>query len=306
MGLAIPALRFLIREHRRRPFTGPILTLGRQNVHATYDQVCALLRSEGVTPQELPPQQSRITNIATWKRGIKACSTSDVAFFWSLANLEVFALDVSDWEGADYIWDINQPIPAALERRFGLIVDGGMLEHVFDVKEAFRNVSRMLMPGGRVIHMSPGSNYVEHGFYQFSPTLFYDYYRANGFEDLRCFIVERNLLEVYGKEETNWKFWQWNVGRPWQILVSDQLLGVFFCAQKTASSRTDQIPQQNRYREPAQWGGPKKESPVPLSFNGVARQIKSMVPLPLKIWRNRLLKRDLMVKPWGLKYLGKW
>ena len=37
----------------------------------------------------------------------------------------------------------------------------------------------MLKPGGRIVHLSPAANYLDHGFYSFSPTFFADYYHAN-------------------------------------------------------------------------------------------------------------------------------
>ena len=50
MGLANPALRFIAREHRRKPLTGPILTLECQDVFATLDEARSLLASEGIPP----------------------------------------------------------------------------------------------------------------------------------------------------------------------------------------------------------------------------------------------------------------
>jgi len=63
MGLAKPALRFIAREHRRKPFTGPILTLGRQDVFATLDEARSPLASEGIPPAVLSPGEGTRTNI---------------------------------------------------------------------------------------------------------------------------------------------------------------------------------------------------------------------------------------------------
>ena len=62
-----------------------------------------------------------------------------------------------------------------------MIIDGGTMEHIFHIPNVLNNIYRMLRVGGRIIHISPSSNYVDHGFYSFSPTLFYDFYQTNKF-----------------------------------------------------------------------------------------------------------------------------
>src|SRR6185295_2656546 len=55
---------------------------------------------------------------------------------------------------------------------------------VFNVPNALSHMTRMTREGGVVAHLSPCHNWVDHGFYQFGPTLFFDYYQAAGFESL--------------------------------------------------------------------------------------------------------------------------
>jgi hypothetical protein len=70
-------------------------------------------------------------------------------------------------------------------------VDGGTLEHVFDVAGAFRNVITMVRPGGSVLHVSPVSGWDNHGFFSINPKLLAKTYAANGFVD-----PEAHLLHV--------------------------------------------------------------------------------------------------------------
>ena len=91
MGLALSALRFLAREHRRHPFSGPVLTLGRQNVYATYSQVLSMLNEEGIEPRALPQGEPLQTNIPDWDAGQQAGFTSDRVFFLSLGGLDVLS-----------------------------------------------------------------------------------------------------------------------------------------------------------------------------------------------------------------------
>src|SRR5581483_5411935 len=121
MGFKPPALRFVARDHKRRAFTGPVLTLGRHCMYATFADIQGVLRNEGIAPQPLRCEADRFTNIASWIHGQHQGFTSDRAFWTALGNLDVEALDVSDVEGADHIADLNAPVPVKLAGRYGLI-----------------------------------------------------------------------------------------------------------------------------------------------------------------------------------------
>lgn len=95
---------------------------------------------------------------------------------------EVYTLDISDYEGADIIMDLTTPsLPPEMIACFDFIYDGGVLEHIFNAPLALVNMSKMLKKGGRIIHDVPCGNWIDHGFYMFSPTFFIDYYKNNGF-----------------------------------------------------------------------------------------------------------------------------
>jgi hypothetical protein len=115
---------------------------------------------------------------------------SDKEFFKLLGFEGVFSCDVSAYEKADVILDLNLPVPQELHERFDVIYDGGTMEHIFNVPRVIANIHAMLKAGGRVIHIAPASNMVDHGFYSFSPTFFSDYYKANSYELLTLYLFE--------------------------------------------------------------------------------------------------------------------
>ncbi len=279
MGLAIPALRFLAREYARKPFGPAVLTLGRQNVYATYDEVVGLVRDAGLTPRPLPDDFSRETNIPAWRGTPMAKHTSDAVFFRLLGCTDAAALDYSDAEGAEFIWDLNQPIPADLENRFDLVLDGGTLEHVFDTRQAFANVARLVKVGGRVVHMSPTCNYVNHGFYQFSPTLFFDYYSANRFTSLDATIIEHN---IYRSHRPGWRL---RTVTASERVISSQALMTAFVAERTAESSSDRLPIQSFYRSLHQ----PSPAAAPAASNG---------GLPQRVWRG--LSEDTRTRILGM------
>jgi len=296
MGLEKSALRFIAREHRRKPFTGPVLTLGRQDVFATMDAIHALLVSEGISPTDLWRGERTRTDTPTCIG--HRTEPQGVAFFRLLGVTEVLALDCSPYEGADIVHDLNCPAPEALHDRFDLIVDGGTTEHVFDVRQALTNIARMLKIGGRVIHISPANNWVNHGFYQFSPTLFYDYYGGNGFVDLRGYIAEHDLYLVGSRP---WKFFE--VGGEGR-LASRQGLMTLFVAERASTSTADKVPIQSHYTQ-VYSGARRVESDRKPSFaRTLIRNIKDKRPDTVKILLRRLIPGYDRRK--GLGKLKRW
>jgi SAM-dependent methyltransferase len=112
-------------------------------------------------------------------------------FFSLLGSKEIIAVDVSAFEGAQFIHDMNLPIPDALDSAFDVVLDGGTLEHIFDLPMALRNAARMVRPNGRFISVTEANNFCGHGFYQFSPELFYRFFCPdNGYVMDSCILWE--------------------------------------------------------------------------------------------------------------------
>ncbi|MGR3572155.1 hypothetical protein [Brevirhabdus sp.] len=140
--------------------------------------------------------------------------------FRKLGLGEVETLDASGFEGAGIVWDLNDPVPDELKNQFGLIVDGGTLEHVFDVAQAMDNVAEMLMPGGRFVSFTPFNGYPGHGFYQFSPELVWTYWKSTrGFSVHACHVAAPKGW--YSRELTDTR----EAGQRIQFDIGSPLLG---------------------------------------------------------------------------------
>lgn len=296
MGLALPALRLIAREHRKMPLIGPVLTIGRQCVYATVSDIQRMLLQEGITPQAIPKGFDTTTNIPAWKDSPLKKYTSDRVFFQLLTGHPSVALDISGYEGAEYVWDLNKPIPQHLKNVFGTVIDSGSLEHVFNVSEALMNMNRLTAQGGRIIHFTPANNYLEHGFYQFSPTLFTDYYGVNNFEKISCTLIEQPVLDG----SKNWNTWQWNYDRPYTNIITKRMNIIFVSAQKQNTSTEEIIPQQGQYSHHGE-GGRTGE----FTTQKWQKTIIESAPVWIVSFAKRILGKDLKVKPWGLKYTGK-
>jgi hypothetical protein len=103
----------------------------------------------------------------------------------------VDSIDNSDYEGATIVADFNRPIPADLEGLYDTVLDFGCTEHVFDVAQSLRNVSALCRLGGQILHCVPSNGCCGHGFYQFSPELFWSWYsKSNGYADTEVFLAD--------------------------------------------------------------------------------------------------------------------
>jgi SAM-dependent methyltransferase len=304
MALSQTFIRLLAKSHARQAFAGPILTLGRQGIYGSLEDCCDVIRAEGIEPRPLPKGLPYGTNVNAFKSGPTKGYTSDEAMFWSLCGEKVQALDISDYENADYIQDLNQPILPNLENRFGLIVDGGTLEHIFDTAQALRNLKRMVRIGGRIIHLVPMNSWSEHGFYQFSPTLFHDFYTTNGFRMSDCLIVSFSLSDTESLFSRKGRVWRWSPSRPSAPITSKRLLTLYFEAEKVAEV-VDHVPQQGETL--AASSSQLIAGAATGRLNRLREKALEISPSAgaLVLLGKKLLGKDLSSPPWGLTYLGK-
>lgn len=251
MGIAKSALKLLLEEAKTRGFKDKsILQLGRQHTFLTLEQVQKLAKRANFS---LYPTEIRLSFNESLK---EAQCVDDVTLFALLGFSKIHSLDASVYENSTLIHDLNTPIPLSLHGQYDVIFDGGTLEHVFDVPEVFRNIHKLLKPGGIVIHVSPSHNHVDHGFYMFSPTLFYDYYSTNAYDILTSYV-----FEYASPDNASWDIFKYQPGCLDSLSFGGfgkKMLGIWFVAQKNSHSTEGIIPQQGAYLKTWQ----KKELPI--------------------------------------------
>jgi len=175
---------------------------------------------------------------------------SDIDFCNFLGFESCDSLDFDNSEGATISFDLNQSsLPNQLNEKYDIIFNFGTLEHIFHLPNFFGNTFKMLKNNGIIFHSSPMNNMADHGFYQISPTLFYDYYIANQFQILDCFIVKHKKtwvgnsfnIEKYKTSDHPTDFLYGRLGSS----VTDAV----FIAKKIKNSSFDKIPVQLRYQK---------------------------------------------------------
>jgi hypothetical protein len=122
-------------------------------------------------------------------------------FFHILGAENVDSMDHSGFEKATVIHDLNKPLPFNLNSKYSTVFDGGTLEHVFNFPQAIKSCMDMVKVGGHFISITPANNYCGHGFYQFSPELFFSLFNAqHGFRIALIAI----FVELPGTQEATW------------------------------------------------------------------------------------------------------
>ncbi|MEQ8510327.1 MAG: class I SAM-dependent methyltransferase [Rhodospirillaceae bacterium] len=234
MGISPKTAYVLMRTKQATGMKGSILVLGEQRIRATYSDIERISLNIGLPLRALPEIPSPSDRFLTADE------------FFMLIGFEAHtALDNSGYEGAKLIHDLNDPNPPEeFREKFDVIYDGGTFEHLFNVPIAFSNLYHFLNKDGFVIHDVPVNNYVDHGFYQFSPTLFWHYYGLNGYK-LHQSVLLKHTNDVLGPmiviphytPETN----------KYTRKMNDYSYALHFVAQKTSASTQRLVPEQSKY-----------------------------------------------------------
>jgi hypothetical protein len=276
MGLDINGVQLLIQARKSGVSFGRVATLGRQGLHANLLGLQSLLRRSGFDlsgpiVQEILSSKSKFAD----------------DFLLLLGATEIVAVDFSDYEGAQVIHDMNLPIPENLRSSFDTVLDGGTLEHVFDFPTALRNAIEMVRMNGRFISITETNNFCGHGFYQFSPELFYRFLTpANGYTMESCMVWE---------DRPGSKFYR--VPDPDSVrsrinLTSEVGTYMMVQARRTGDASRSFIPLQSDYVR--LWEAPGAVQ-LPTGFleklKSALRRTRILESIAMRIWRLRWLQK---------------
>lgn len=212
-----------------------VCMLGRQELCLTKRQIRSLCRDyREVLPSDFGKE--------TFSEG----------FLKALGAQALHSLDASDFEGADMICDLNQPVPSEYRGQFTCVIDGGTTEHVFSFDQAMANVIDLLAVGGSYIGMIPSNNWNGHGLYQLSPMLYMQLFcEKNGMTLKHLYLCNafrsRTIREIQKRDVTNRT--ELNGFCPAELYI---------VAQKTADRSGELVLQQGDYEQ--KWSGNHQES----------------------------------------------
>lgn len=186
MGLDINGTKFLLFARKHGADFRRTATIGRQTMLAA--------------PTEMKSAHAHFHEALSDAESTQMVSETGFAelFLTRLGAQHIDSFDASAYEHATVVHDFNKPIAGAYKEAYSVVLDGGTLEHVFDYPTAIKSCMQMVAVGGHFLGLTPANNQFGHGFYQFSPELFYRIFSPdNGF------ILETILL-YEESPDTDW------------------------------------------------------------------------------------------------------
>lgn len=122
---------------------------------------------------------------------------------------EIASVDMNGTESA-LRWDLNGPLGFidrhGHEKTFDVVINHGTAEHIFNIGQVFKSMHDACCPDGLMIHESPFTGWIDHGFYCLQPTLFYDLAAANNYQIVKVAIEQiesGTIIELDGRDHVS-------------------------------------------------------------------------------------------------------
>lgn len=280
MGLDYNGVRLMAYTKTLDPSLDSIVMLGRQSLHTDAAGIRTVFEEFRIPFEERDPQ-----GLVDAGNGYCEPLLKHMGFG------RVESIDFSDYEHPTHVHDFNQPLPPGFENSYDLVLDGGSLEHIFNFPVALRNCMRMVKPGGIFVTITPCNNHCGHGFYQFSPELYFSMMRkCNQFKllDLFCHENSRNMPWQRVKDP--------DVIKSRVNLITRNPVMMLVIARRLPGAELPEFQiQQSDYQ--TLWAGerlnPSTKQEIPLKLGSLLRRIVAKaIPDNLKFRIRELLEPD--------------
>ena len=187
MGIDVNGAQFLVYAKSIHVDFTETAMIGRQNLYVNDNEMRQLLESFGHSVSE--------EEIGKICRGSDEFSES---LFRYLGAKDAHSFDYSAYQQATYIHDMNKPIADEFKERYTVVLDGGSLEHIFNFPVAIKNCMEMVKVGGHYLAITPANNFLGHGFYQFSPELYFSVFSEdNGYKIEKMIAFEEGDRPIW-------------------------------------------------------------------------------------------------------------
>ncbi|MEO7659704.1 MAG: hypothetical protein ABIV48_08815 [Pyrinomonadaceae bacterium] len=272
MGLDVNGINFLLHAQRQGVSFVTTATIGRQMLLLSRTELKKWLRQFrfDIADEQVNHAFDHFGNYAE-------------GFIEFLGAEEIVSFDASNYENASIVHDFNYPISDEFKNRFSVVLDGGTLEHIFNFPTAIKNCMEMLAVGGHFLAITPANNHLGHGFFQFSPELFFRIFsEQNGFE----------LQQLMIFEETDGSQW-YEVSDPVVVkervtLINSHPTMLLIIAKKVKTVEIfSSMPQQSDYQAVWNHGDGLNLTPGKRRFANLP--FRNIIRLPLDLFRRTKL-----------------
>ena len=175
MGLDITCLRIIKQIAKKIGAVPQVLAFGYPDLLITDDEY-KLFFGESFVLEDLKVRDDSEKIIRWHGRQNILTKIYDTYGIFEAIGCELVIADVKEIRGGELVLDLNFAVEH--EVKYDLVYDGGTIEHCFNIGQAMQNMTYLTKVGGYILHVNP-LNMINHGFYNLSPTFYYDYYIQN-------------------------------------------------------------------------------------------------------------------------------
>jgi len=266
MGLNKAMIKYLRYKQNIFNYNGNAITLGRQDIGITQNEMYEIFGK-------------RIKN---------KLKLTDVEFFKIIGFRKIDSLEFNKDDGATIAHDLNLPLHKSMYGKYDWVIDGGTLEHCFNVKEYMESIVNLLKPGGHILHINPAQGSCNHGFFNFQPTFYFSFYGANKFTNLECDFLEMqtSALEIFTNKNAKARVIHVNNWNNLDFISKYPTYSIFHAIKPLSESRKIKVPIQEFYyrifQEKKEVGGGLIEKEIYMNIRGSVAENK----------RNEILKKS--------------
>ena len=182
MGFCRQNIKLLFYENNYKPIKGNFLCLAKQSVNLDVDEL------EYIFGKKYLINSNTIDKSTKHSNQTKNTRITDKSFLEQTFNVKYHSIDISKYEGANIIADLNKNLPTNLNKKFDFIFSGGVLDNLFNPTNALINISKLLKPNGRILFWEPSRGLVG-SMLNFTPEYFYSYFSLNKFSDYKVYLL---------------------------------------------------------------------------------------------------------------------
>jgi hypothetical protein len=188
MGLNLSTLINLQAVGLLGPKKNRLLDIGPQNVFfVTEEKIRAFVSHQGqsVSDDVLASEIKRLVYFSTPREGERMTFLSEIT---DLTNIEYASIDICPGLKTDIV-DLNfEQLPEKMRGRFDVVLNFGTSEHIFNQWNCFQAMHDAAGAGGTLYCQLPGSGYLDHGYFCYTPLFFRDLAKANRYETAALFF----------------------------------------------------------------------------------------------------------------------
>lgn len=234
MAMNVLLLSVLQQVRPHLPAEASVCCLGYPDVLVSEDQARQILGAEIAARLTYRPDSAQI--LAWHGLQSKLDRVIDAQSLFAAMGMRFTAIDLVASRGSERIVNLNDPLAPDLVEAFDVVLDAGTMEHCFNVGQTIRNILDMAKVSGFVVHMNP-MTMINHGFFNFSPTFYHDFYGQNGHK----LVAPIHGVAVSGIDVTSYK-----LDHIRRQVVRDSN-GMIMCVARKGHSRPAIWPMQSKY-----------------------------------------------------------